>query len=383
MFCCNKINDYSLFRYVRDLRKSKPTCSRSVQEPTWTVTCQLCSSDSLRAVKVNLARRPFSDTAGLGLMLQKEDLAAHHLCLWYAAGDDMVQLEEADLLDAENFSGFKMSAVRDCIASHRNRRCGFCKVKGACSECAERKCRGAMGWYHLPCGLRNNTIQVNNKTFCSEKHAKKEVEKMEKKKSTVTGLTRRPGQRKLKPVKMRRNGLDWSLSSSQPSSQSSDSPSEADRGEVESKDFIFSKVKKFFPCVIERKIYVDHDDDNVDCETEETTVDNSVGDAGANFETNGLVDAVGFDLRSERSAKEPAQHGNNAEGSSVDPCQDETAESEALETENEDVTIDNEIIPYIKGMLYLQLTSYRQDVPLVFNLYTLAFFRASIVYSGD
>ena len=177
-----------------------------------------------------------------------------------------------------------------------------------------------------------------------------------KKKSSVSGLTRRPGQRKLKPVKMRRNGLDWSLSSSQPSSQSSDSPSEADRGEVESKDFIFSKVKKFFPCVIERKIYVDHDDDNVDCETEETTVDNSVGDAGANFETNGLVDAVGFDLRSERSAKEPAQHGNNAEGSSVDPCQDETAESEALETENEDVTIDNEIIPYIKGMLYLQAT---------------------------
>ena len=354
-----------------------------MQEPTWTVTCQLCSSDSLRAVKVKLARRPFSDTAGLGLMLQKEDLAAHHLCLWYAAGDDMVQLEEADLLDAENFSGFKMSAVRDCIASHRNRRCGFCKVKGACSECAERKCRGAMGWYHLPCGLRNNTIQVNNKTFCSEKHAKKEVEKMEKKKSTVTGLTRRPGQRKLKPVKMRRNGLAWSLSSSQPSSQSSDSPSEADRGEVESKDFIFSKVKKFFPCVIERKIYVDHDDDNVDCETEETTVDNSVGDAGAKFETKGLVDAVGFDLRSEGSAREPAQHVDNAEGSSVDPCQDETAESEALETENEDVTIDNEIIPYIQGMLYLQLKSYRQDVPLVFNLYTLAFFRASIVYSGD
>ena len=159
--------------------------------------------------------------------------------------------------------------------------------------------------------------------------------------------------------------------------------SEADRGEVESKDFIFSKVKKFFPCVIERKIYVDHDDDNVDCETEETTVDNSVGDAGANFETNGFVDAVGFDLRSEGSAREPAQHVDNAEGSSVDPCRDETAESEALETENEDVTIDNEIIPYIQGMLYLQLKSYRQDVPLVFNLYTLAFFRASIVYSGD
>ena len=198
---------------------------------------------------------------------------------------------------------------------------------------------------------------------------------MEKKKSTVTGLTRRPGQRKLKPVKMRRNGLAWSLSSSQPSSQSSDSPSEADRGEVESKDFIFSKVKKFFPCVIERKIYVDNDDDNVYCETEENPVDNS--------ETNGLVDALGFDLRSDGSAKEPAQHVDNAEGSSVDPCQDETAESEALETENEDVTIDNEIIPCIKGILYLQLTSYRQDVPLVFNLYTLAFFRASIVYSGD
>merc|ERR1712227_729435 len=36
-----------------------------------------------------------------------------------------------------------------------------------------------MGWYHQPCGFKNNTVQVNNKTFCSEKHAKKEKRKLE------------------------------------------------------------------------------------------------------------------------------------------------------------------------------------------------------------
>ena len=132
----------------------------------WSLPCQLCLSKSFGANPDGrkLARKPFSDTAGvLGQMYVDRDsaTAAHNECMWYAAGQDMIQFEDEELEVDDHINRFKISSIQQCIDKHRNRKCAFCNVKGACTECANPRCRGKKGWYHLPCGFKNGTVQIN------------------------------------------------------------------------------------------------------------------------------------------------------------------------------------------------------------------------------
>ena len=115
-------------------------------EMRWSKPCSMCHSDVYRSVEKNIARKPLKDVGVLGYMFTNNEISAHYECLLYGHGEDLIQhAEDSEILE-ENFHGFKVSAIKKTIESHKNRKCGFCDKKGACSECASLRCTGRMGW---------------------------------------------------------------------------------------------------------------------------------------------------------------------------------------------------------------------------------------------
>ena len=106
----------------------------------------MCHSDSYRSVRKNIARRPLSDVGPLGYMFTNNEISAHHECLRYGHGEHLIQHAEDVEIVEEHFDGFKVSAIKETIESHKYRKCGFCDKRGACSECASLRCTGRMGW---------------------------------------------------------------------------------------------------------------------------------------------------------------------------------------------------------------------------------------------
>ena len=271
----------------------------------WSLPCHLCFSKSYRAnEKRKLARRPFSDTAGvLGPMYADRDsaVAAHNECLWYAAGQDLIQYEDEDLEGEENLNRFKISAIQKCINEHKPRKCYFCNMKGACCECASPRCRGKKGWYHLPCGLRNGTVQLNGKTFCGEKHALKERRSLEvaadRKKIPIL-FTKED-----KLGRFRRNEMKRKVTPKKASSFKEMEGSDLELGERVA--FLFIKVRKLIPFgsnVDDPRVYIDVAEMEDQETMEDTVTDQSGGALSLNYNaTAGSIDAntsplIGFPL---------------------------------------------------------------------------------------
>ena len=271
----------------------------------WSEVCNLCHSNSFNAGRdLKLYRRPFSNTAGiLGNMFKKNDLVAHSECLWYAAGEKLVQKDEGELLDAENFNGFSVSAIKDCIETHRKRRCAFCREYGACSECANKRCRGSKGWYHLPCGLRNDTVQTDIKTFCSESHAKVELQKLkqaqELKKNFLNnlpfaGTTTPIGFRKTLPLKKRKHELNKNdnMDFSQSSQGSSRNDESGDDDKLE-KDFMFFRISNLTPHELESRIYLDNAETDEDPAVNEDNSDSDSNEEESEDNNGNIPDFFG------------------------------------------------------------------------------------------
>ena len=89
--------------------------------------------------------------------------------------------------------------------------------------------------YHQPCGFKNNTVQVNNKTFCSEKHAQKEKRKLEVKKGKKIVKEQRKNEHNGKPKKVVPRKLG-------DTSSSQNEEDDNQRG-----DFCFTRVVKLHP----------------------------------------------------------------------------------------------------------------------------------------
>ena len=288
-------------RWRRDKRDSGQELSLR-----WSESCKLCHSNSFNARRdLKLYRRPFSDAAGiLGTMYKKNDLVLHHACLWYAAGEDLVQKEEDELLDADNFHGFSVTAIKDCMETHRKRRCAFCREYGACSECANKRCRGSKGWYHLPCGLRNQTVQTDIKTFCGQSHAAVELQKMKMKESLgIVGSGARTihlgGSRKSQSSKKRKHELDNNDNDdfSQSSQGSSRTDESVDEDDKEDKDFMFFRISKLTPHELQSRIVMDNaeadedpamDEVNSESDKDEDESDNN-NDTNINIFENSVV----------------------------------------------------------------------------------------------
>ena len=255
---------------------------------TWSLPCQLCFSKSFGANHDGrkLARKPFSDTAGvLGQMYVDRDsaTAAHNACMWYAAGQDMIQYEDKDLEEEDHINRFKISSIQQCVKKHKSRKCAFCNMKGACTECANPRCRGRKGWYHLPCGFKNGTVQINDKSFCGEKHALKERRSLEvsaeKRKKLVFELLARGTS---KSVGIRRNELTRKVLPKKTNSFSSDQQSNTGTPKPFSRkpSFLFIKVRKLIPFgsyVDEPSVYLDIAEIQ-DQDTIEDTVTDQSGD---------------------------------------------------------------------------------------------------------
>ena len=106
----------------------------------------MCHCDAYKSLKKNIARKPFSDVGVLGYMFTNNEISAHYECLLYGQGDDLIQHADDAEIHEEHFQGFKVSAIKKTIESHKTRKCAFCSKKGACSECGSLRCTGRMGW---------------------------------------------------------------------------------------------------------------------------------------------------------------------------------------------------------------------------------------------
>ena len=345
---------------VHRVTKTKPRWLPSKKEMTWSVPCQLCQAKSFAANHDGrkLAKNPFSDTASvLGQMYVDRDsaTAAHHACLWYAAGQDMIQYEDEDLEGEEHINRFKISSIQQCVTKHKSRKCAFCNLKGACTECANSRCRGRNGWYHLPCGLKNGTVQVNDKSFCGEKHALRERRSIEvaadKRKqrmiehfaslergdSQSAGVRRNEMSRKVPPKKSE------SLSSGQQSNPETQKPRSR---KLFGLSFLFIKVRKLIPLgsnVDEPSVYLDNAIQDQD--TMEDTVTDQSGDelslcynisAGLNEST---ASAQGMDVHSS-TARDIVDLEDDLRLSQSRPS---SPLSDGVQLENEDIVQEEEV----------------------------------------
>jgi len=188
----------------------------------------------------------------------------------------MIQYEDKDLEGIEHLNRFKISSIQQCVTKHRSRKCAFCNLKGACTECANPRCRGKLGWYHLPCGLRNGTVQVNDKSFCGEKHALKERRSLE----VIAG--------KRKQLAMKQPTIFTSIEMGKSQGRkvnlkksNSLGPVHGQQSNLESRkpsDFLFIKVCKIIPLgsnVDEPSVYLDNPEIQDENTLEDTITDQS------------------------------------------------------------------------------------------------------------
>merc|ERR1712130_234780 len=151
-------------------RKTPAKCS-------WSVACCLCGRNDVHPTRLDIKRkssyisdpqdRPVSGNQ-LGRMStmvwNSETVAAHYYCLFYAADKDMIQSPHGWHIDTQ-LEGFPIEVVLDQVEKGEKDSCVFCKLFGACSQCANLRCI-SNGWYHFPCGLKNGSIQKDGKTWC-------------------------------------------------------------------------------------------------------------------------------------------------------------------------------------------------------------------------
>jgi len=229
--------------FVANVRKKKIKYKRCGIDfkPTgmWTSECSLCKTNWFSAKDVSikkLARNPMMNTHQLGQMYQDHGskISIHQQCAWYAAGKDMVQGDDLEIYfdvhhSVKRLHRYKLTAIQECIKLHKKRKCNFCGNYGATSECGNGKCRGKAGWYHLPCGLRNGTVQTRESTFCI-KHG-------QAKKKKLPALQRKPRKRKQL----------LSSQGSNPSSQASDYQSE----ERQQDSFMYHRLNKRLEPIVE------------------------------------------------------------------------------------------------------------------------------------
>ena len=152
----------------------------------WSARCCLCGKDEVHPTRMNIKRKSFylrddlhsnAPSNKLGRMStvvsNSKTVTAHYSCLYFAAGKGMVQSVEKNV-DTQ-LERFPITEVVRELANKKKSRCAFCGELGAASQCANGRCkndqpklvaRGA-GWYHLPCGLKNGTLQAGDgKTWC-------------------------------------------------------------------------------------------------------------------------------------------------------------------------------------------------------------------------
>ena len=169
----------------------------------------------------------------------------------------------------ESMNNYKTSSIMRTLEDHKKIKCYFCKEKGACSTCANLRCTGPRGWYHFPCGLQNQTVQINNKTFCSKKHSEKEIRILKVNRESQG----RSKSRKVTPKKLKKlSDCYWTTCSEQVSCYTSCHTSchtfieqgETKQRRVDNKwmEFLFYKIQHIPPVMTEAStasVYTDVD----------------------------------------------------------------------------------------------------------------------------
>ena len=131
-------------------------------------SCRLCANSPSSSSSSSLPD-PVSEVE-MQLLEGPSGLRAHYLCLLFSSG--LHQRGEED----EGLRGFLGEDVRAEVRRGNRLKCVYCKGKGATVGCARSQCKKS---YHLPCGMRNSSLQQHFdqfKSFCSTHRPAQKVE---------------------------------------------------------------------------------------------------------------------------------------------------------------------------------------------------------------
>ena len=141
-----------------------------------------------------------------------------------------------------------------------------------------------MNRYHQPCGFKNNTVQVNNKTFCSEKHARKERRQLEVKERKTSEKEQRKRKNIGRPKKIVPKNRENSSSFS----------SQNDEEKYEKEDFSFYKVINLHPIDASKpSTYID----NAESNEVQSPSENMIMQEGGPMEGIIIVDSGTIDVK--------------------------------------------------------------------------------------
>ena len=111
---------------IMTTRKMFPVKERRSLSLRYDEKCQLCFRSERFVGNLPRGSRPlprkFHDLGGMF----KGDLVCHHLCLFYAEGQDLIQTCDR-LPGEEDYNGYQVSAIRSCIKRHQKRKCYICQ----------------------------------------------------------------------------------------------------------------------------------------------------------------------------------------------------------------------------------------------------------------
>eukprot|EP00093_Oithona_nana_P004399 04399.XXX_36607_34362_1 [CDS] Oithona nana genome sequencing. len=137
--------------------------------------CCMCQSDSI----------PDIDAAHQQL-LEYDNLRAHYFCLLFSSGLGQTGLE------SEGLHGFMPADVRRELKRGSRLKCVYCKKKGATVGCARQQCKKS---YHLPCGIKNGSLQEffdQFKSYCSSHRPSQKVQRQNQANGISCSLCQEP-----------------------------------------------------------------------------------------------------------------------------------------------------------------------------------------------
>ncbi|GIY20625.1 hypothetical protein CDAR_555061 [Caerostris darwini] len=101
----------------------------------------------------------YKDTNLCRELIHRKNFSVHHDCLFFASG-----LSQRGKRDNDGVLGFLLTDISKEVQRGQKLKCFYCKKSGATVGCSKSFCRRT---YHLPCGIKNGSLQQSYQSFKS------------------------------------------------------------------------------------------------------------------------------------------------------------------------------------------------------------------------
>ncbi|GIY16709.1 hypothetical protein CEXT_393531, partial [Caerostris extrusa] len=99
------------------------------------------------------------DSMLCGKLIDRKNFSVHHDCLFFSSG-----LSQRGKRNKDGVLGFLLTDISKEVQRGQKLKCFYCKKTGATVGCCNSFCRKS---YHLPCGLKNDSLQQSYHSFKS------------------------------------------------------------------------------------------------------------------------------------------------------------------------------------------------------------------------